>query len=225
MMWRERNIECVCVCMLICVCVSICKSVCVYVCLNLHSPLHWCLLMCTYHQSQEWVTSHTSMCLVHELHAWSSSLYSPVWQDPVCTLMPVQQTPASSEWPQLWLPHPFDPHSVRDSSDPVHATLSIQILPLPPPKVSTPVPPEQANSAQTTFASVLSQLSSHTVPHSPALNTSTRQQLSLDQHATSRTFDINGVSVGSMLSVNSLPAVYVTSMICLSRYLLKHLRT
>ncbi len=75
--------------------------------------------------------------------------------------LPEQMTPASSPWPQLCSPHPLDLQFFSVDSDPLQATLSIQICPDPGPKwatlrASTASP--QSSSLHTTLASVLSQL-------------------------------------------------------------------
>lgn len=47
-------------------------------------------------------------------------------------ILPISHlTPASSEWPQLWTPHPAKVHWSRVISFPVQATSSIQIFSLP----------------------------------------------------------------------------------------------
>ena len=80
------------------------------------------------------------------------------------------RTPASSEWPQLWIPRPAFPQPKILVSSPEQETSSNTIDPLPWPKkavwkasVAAPSP----RDSQTTVASVKSHPSSQTVPHSP----------------------------------------------------------
>ena len=80
-----------------------------------------------------------------------------------------QVTPASSLCPQLWLPHPRLPQSLSAASEPLHATSSRWIGPLPWPKCAyeRAVPPLKPSWRHTTSASLLPHPSSQTVPHSP----------------------------------------------------------
>ena len=92
-------------------------------------------------------------------------------------------TPASSPWPQFSTPHPLCPQSSKFSSDPVHATSSIQILPVPWPKyapiLATAPSLECPSWRQTTLASFVDHESSQTVPHTPPCCISTRPSLEL----------------------------------------------
>ena len=90
--------------------------------------------------------------------------------------LPSQLTPASSLWSQFALPHPLWGHRVKEASLPLHLTSSSSMFPDPDPKNARvrASPPENPSCRQTTFASSLSQESSHTVPHAPPQLTSTR---------------------------------------------------
>ena len=86
-------------------------------------------------------------------------------------------TLASSEWSQLWTFQGMCVHSSREASPPLHFRLFMLMVPSPLPKKASP----WASSASphptcrhTTLASLRSQASSHTVPHQPSENTSTR---------------------------------------------------
>ena len=80
------------------------------------------------------------------------------------------RTPASSEWPQLWIPRPAFPQPKILVSSSEQETSSKTMVPVPWPKkadwkasVAAPSP----RDSQTTLASVKSHPSSQTVPHSP----------------------------------------------------------
>lgn len=91
---------------------------------------------------------------------------------------PAQTTPASSACESdSATPHPLKRQSASRDSLPVHATLSIQIWPVPSPYAAqqgASVAPGYPSWRHTTLASSTPQLSSVTVPHCPAWYTSMR---------------------------------------------------
>ena len=93
-------------------------------------------------------------------------------------LLWAQVTPASSWWPQLWIPHPWKSHWFKLVSLPVHLTFFIQICPVPWPKwaydQACTAPLVNPSCRQTTLAPLMSQPSSQTVPHWLLWKTSTR---------------------------------------------------
>ena len=92
--------------------------------------------------------------------------------------LPEHMIPMSSSCWQELNPHPRWEQEANPDSFPVHCTLSIQIRPLPGPKLwymlTKLVKP---SSWQTTRAFSFVHLSSHTVPHSPRWKISTRPSL------------------------------------------------
>ena len=89
-------------------------------------------------------------------------------------------TPASSEWPQSWIPVPEWVHDAKDVSLPVQETSSSKIVPVPCPNLALPgadIGDPCPSCRQTTWASVVLHPSSQTVPHSLLMYTSTRPSL------------------------------------------------
>lgn len=81
-----------------------------------------------------------------------------------------QTTPASSWWPQLWASQPLCRHCHSLASVPMHSTSSRTMGPKPRSKCARPMAttaPPQPSCRHTTWASLRSQLSSHTVPQLP----------------------------------------------------------
>ena len=93
---------------------------------------------------------------------------------------PVQVTPTSSLWAQLCFPQEAAGHSDSEASVPIQPTSSSQMGPAPQPKRPAAgsgcrgLP--QPSSRQTTAESLMSQLSSHTVPQRPSCHTSSRPE-------------------------------------------------
>ena len=85
--------------------------------------------------------------------------------------------PASWEWKQLCLPMPLCEHSSNEASSPTHPTSSKKMGPKPAPncaKQYEDCADGKPSWRQTTDVSLISQKSSHTVPHAPFISTSTR---------------------------------------------------
>lgn len=97
--------------------------------------------------------------------------------------LPEHSTPASSLWPQLWLPQELTWHRERAASVPAQVTSSIQICPAPCPKVA-PTGADRAEpqpiSLHTTSAAAIFQPSSHTVPQLPLWKISTLPEQELE---------------------------------------------
>ena len=88
-----------------------------------------------------------------------------------------QVTPASSEWSQLCTSQDMWEHCWSEASEPLHFRLSRRMVPLPGPKKASTravAASPQPSWRHTTWASGMSQASSHTVPHSAPENISTR---------------------------------------------------
>lgn len=109
---------------------------------------------------------------------------------------PVQVTPTSSLWAQLCFPQEAAGHSDSEASVPTQPTSSSQMGPAPQPKRpaagSACRGPPQPSSRQTTAESLMSQLSSHTVPQRPSCHTSSRPEHLLGP-ATRRTWGDPGI--------------------------------
>ena len=89
----------------------------------------------------------------------------------------LQTTLASSPWEQSCIPQPSWVQLKSEASPPWHPTWSIQIGPTPLPYAArrgAEEALEKPSWRHTTFASLISQVSSHTVPHIPFTQTSTR---------------------------------------------------
>lgn len=92
---------------------------------------------------------------------------------------PRQCTPASSLWEQSPYPHGSAWQAPRDVSLPRHPTSSSHIGPEPGPKAAcrkAAMAGPQPSCRHTTSASARSQESSHTVPHDPPCQNSTRPE-------------------------------------------------
>ena len=106
----------------------------------------------------------------HRLNEWMK-VHVLKWGKLHNVLPGSQVTEASSEWPQLWEPQPGKAQSCSRCSLPLQLTLSMSIRLVPCPNcelLHAVIALEKPSCLHTTLASVMSQLSSHTVPHWPS---------------------------------------------------------
>lgn len=119
---------------------------------------------------------------------------------------PVQVTPTSSLWAQLCFPQEAAGHSDSEASVPTQPTSSSQMGPAPQPKRPAAGSgcrgPPQPSSRQTTAESLMSQLSSQTVPQRPSCHTSSRPEHLLGP-ATRRNWGDPGIEENKQTNLES----------------------